>query len=147
MINSEISAIERYLGLSVVSGSYDSRLAEIERYLKLTVGKGQYRARIDEINRVIDLPIYIIEQPPSDIYYSAGDTVVISVKAIGKNVAYQWQYLSSQGVWTNSTASSASTANFTFSYNTSYNGRDYRCKLTSGTTTVTSDECTIHTAT
>ena len=84
-----------------------------------------------------------ITTQPADKTATAGSKVKFSVVASGSNLTYQWQYKSPTGSWKNSGVSSGKTANLTVTAYAKYDGYQYRCKITSGTTTVTSNAVTL----
>ena len=84
-----------------------------------------------------------ITTQPTNKTATAGSKVTFKVVASGSNLTYQWQYKSPTGSWTNSGVSSGKTANLTVTAYAKYDGYQYRCKITSGTTTVTSNAVTL----
>ena len=72
----------------------------------------------------------IITQPESVEAY-AGDHVELTVEASGIDLTYQWQYRNAgTGTWRKSSLASATLPTFSFKMSSSYNGREYRCKVT-----------------
>ena len=87
--------------------------------------------------------VKITKQPASQSVKD-GETAKFSVKADGSSLKYQWQYRSSSTAsWSNCTASGNQTATVSVAATTAKNGFYYRCKITSGSTTVYSDTVTL----
>ena len=86
-----------------------------------------------------------ITTQPSNQTGSNGNTVKFTVAASGDGVAYQWQYKTPSGSWTNSPAAGNNTASLSVPATTDRNGYQYRCivsdkygnKLTSNAGTLT----------
>lgn len=75
----------------------------------------------------------IVTQPPNEIEASIGDSLTLSVTAIGFNLSYQWQYKRETDTeWTSATSDGAKQANWTITYteNLSTQNRKYRCMVT-----------------
>ena len=70
-----------------------------------------------------------------------GQPYTITVKATGKNLKYQWEWCTDGKSWANSTCegNTAATVNLVGKRNIVY----YRCKITSGSETIVSDEVVI----
>ncbi|MBQ0011939.1 MAG: InlB B-repeat-containing protein [Clostridiales bacterium] len=73
--------------------------------------------------------INIVTQP-QDFVGNLGDMAKFSVVAAGDGLVYQWQMQKGNGVWTNSTLSSASTATLKVSLTETRIGYKYRCVIT-----------------
>ena len=74
---------------------------------------------------------FLIVSHPQSVVAEAGETVVLSVKADGDGVTYQWQYSRNSGSsWTNCKSGGAKTDTFSFTMSESLAGRLYRCRVT-----------------
>ena len=77
-------------------------------------------------------PLTITSQPENQ-NVTPGSTATFSVSVSGgiPPYAFQWQYrTSSSGTWTNVSAASGKTPNYTFTVQARHNGYQYRCKIT-----------------
>ena len=74
----------------------------------------------------------VISEQPADTAVIAGETVVFNVSAEGIDLAYQWQWSTDGIIWTNCKSGTYNTDTFSFTMKDSYDGRQYRCKITSG---------------
>lgn len=82
-----------------------------------------------------------ITEHPESMTVTEGGTARFSVAASGDNLSYQWQYSADGGrTWSNSTASSAVKPTLSFTAKAAFSGRYYRCVVTDGTQTVTSEK-------
>ena len=87
---------------------------------------------------------YKIVQQPADLTVEAGTTAVFTIAVSGENLTYQWQYrTSSSGTWTNSNGSGNKTDTLSFSATAARNGYQYRCNVSNGFLTLTSDAATL----
>lgn len=73
--------------------------------------------------------ITIIIQP-RDVTAVLGTSVVFSVEASGKQLAYQWQYSTPAGGWTDSGQTGSKTNSLTILAESHRNGYKYRCRIT-----------------
>lgn len=96
----------------------------------------------DEAVMVIPGTLVVTKQPVSTTAI-IGQPVEFSVTASEENATYQWQYsVNGGGTWVNCTTSNhadclgATESTLSFTANASYSGRIYRCKVSSGSTTV-----------
>ena len=71
--------------------------------------------------------IAVMTQPETQIL-SAGETVTLSVKALGVS-NYQWQYSTNGTTWTNNSSAGYNKPDFSFKMSNAQNGRQYRCML------------------
>ena len=86
----------------------------------------------------------VITQQPANKSAAAGKDAKFTVTASGSNLTYQWQYRkSSSGSWSKTTATGNNTATLTVSATLAKNGYQYRCRVTSGSTTVNSKAATL----
>lgn len=85
----------------------------------------------------------ILEHPESASVLSGG-TVDFSVAAVGDDLTYQWQYKKPTGSWTKSTVSGCKTDTITVPATMSRSGYQYRCLVTSGDETLTSEPATLY---
>ena len=88
------------------------------------------------------LPLAITTQPKS-VTKTVGQTATFTVAASGSNLTYQWQYKTVGGSWKNSTTGGYNTATLSVGAVEARNGYQYRCIVTGGGTTVTSDAATL----
>lgn len=87
-------------------------------------------------------PAPTITQQPQNVHVTAGSAINLSVKATGKNLKYQWQYkISPTGTWYST--SDGSVSSITRTGYQSYNGYYYRCIVTSGSNSVTSNAASV----
>ena len=71
----------------------------------------------------------IIITQPQDITATAGSSATASIVA-ARATGYQWYYRAAGATtWNASTAASGKTANYTFTANASYNGRQIYCEV------------------
>ena len=82
--------------------------------------------------------IRIITQP-QDTEAKDGEQASFTVEAEGDGLSYQWQWSADGTTWKNCTSSSYNTETFSFKMKASAAGRQYRCVITSGSETLTSD--------
>jgi len=76
---------------------------------------------------------------PASVSVEEGKTAKFTVKASGTELKYQWQYSTDGGnTWKDSTMGDPKTAVLSVEATAKRNGYCYRCKVTSGTRTVTS---------
>jgi hypothetical protein len=88
------------------------------------------------------LPIYTTQ--PKDVTAAAGGNVTFTVTASGVELTYQWQYCNpGSSTWRNSPAAGNKTATLTIPATTDRSGNKYRCVVTSGGESVTSDAATL----
>ena len=112
----------------------------------------QYRCKVtgsvDTVNsntvKLTVVPKTEITSQPASLTAEVGATAKFTVQASGSDLSYQWQYrTSSSGSWNNSGLSSAKTATLSIKATNSVNGYQYRCKVTSSTSTVYSNIVTL----
>ena len=80
-----------------------------------------------------------ITAQPENVTAGTGVTVSFHVEANRADVTYQWQWSADGKTWKNCGSAGYSTATMHFVMKESYNGRQYRCIVTCGTETVTSE--------
>ena len=88
-------------------------------------------------DRILVEPPVITAQPADQNVY-AGDKAVFSVTATGDALKYQWQ-VNKTGTWNNCTSTGYNKATFSFTTKASYSGWQYRCLVSNGGGSVTSD--------
>lgn len=81
-----------------------------------------------------------ITTQPTNKTATAGEKVTFKVVATGDDLTYQWQYKKPGGSWKDCSGTSAT---FTTTAYASYNGYQYRCEISDGTTIVTSNAVTL----
>lgn len=87
-----------------------------------------------------------ITQQPVDITAAVNTTATFTIVATGYQLTYQWQYKQTpdQTEWSNVTAESGQTANYSLTVRSRHNGYTYRCVVTqAGGSSVTSDVVTL----
>ena len=85
-----------------------------------------------------------ITTQPQDYTGPAGTKATFTVKASGENLTYQWYYKAPNGNWTKTAFTGNKTANLTVAVTDARNGYQYRCVITDGVNTVTSNAATLH---
>ncbi len=91
-----------------------------------------------------DLNAPSITSQPASVSTMIGKTVNFKVSASGSGLSYQWQYRNSASdSWKNSTMACAKTNTFTFTAAESHSGHQYRCLVSNGKGTVTSNTATV----
>ena len=83
-------------------------------------------------------PLKITRQPAS-VKAAVGDPVSLHVEANLANVAYQWQWSKNGTTWTNCTSGGCKTDTFSFAMKETMANRQYRCIVTLGDDSVTSE--------
>lgn len=83
----------------------------------------------------------VITEDPEDVSAAVGDTVTFHVAAKGGLLTYQWQYSSNGTTWNDSPTGKSETFSFTAASN--LNGRKYRCVVTNGNGSETSEAATL----
>ena len=86
--------------------------------------------------------VFITGQPKS-VSKTVGATATFTVTATGSNLSYQWQYKTVGGSWKNSTTGGCNTAALSVGAVEARNGYQYRCIVTSGGKSVTSNVATL----
>ncbi len=82
----------------------------------------------------------VISAQPSVTPKNIGETAAFKVTATGAS-SYQWQYQKpGETTWTNVSATSGKTANYTMTVKATHEGNTYRCELKNATETVYTDE-------
>ncbi len=85
-----------------------------------------------------------IKTQPKSVTVSVGNTAKFTVEATGSNLTYQWQYRnSSSDSWKNSTMACAKTTTFSFTATESHSGHQYRCAVSSGSSTTYTSSATV----
>ena len=85
-----------------------------------------------------------ITAQPQDYTGSAGTKATFTVKATGENLTYQWYYKAPDGEWAKSAFTGNKTATLTVAVTAARNGYQYRCVITDGVSTVTSNAATLN---
>ena len=116
----------------IASSAYDG----FQFYCQARSAENGARSSSKAILTVLGSALEIIAQP-EDYAGAVGGTATFSVSAEGENLTYQWQYSDDNGgSWTNS-KSTVNTA--TCSITAARDGRLYRCVVSDGASSVTSD--------
>ena len=87
-----------------------------------------------------------IKSHPADVTAQAGAAASFTVKATGRQLSYQWQYLASDGTWkkiTNKDYAGLTEATMMVKTTAKRDGYQYRCAVTDGTDTVYSNAATL----
>ena len=87
----------------------------------------------------------IVEQP-QDASGTSGESVDFHVAVRNApDAVYQWQYKTTTGTWKDCSSATTgyNTDTITVTVNATRNGYQYRCNITSGETTLTSDAATL----
>ena len=80
-----------------------------------------------------------ITEQPEDAAALAGDTVSFHIGFRGDNPTYQWKVSSNGTMWKNCTGAGYNTDTFSFVMKEKFAGRQYKCVVTCGGVTYTSD--------
>lgn len=80
-----------------------------------------------------------ITEQPEDTSAAIGKNIVLTVKASGENLNYQWQWSADGNRWKNCSSAGYNTNTFSFTMKSTLDGRHYRCVVSSGSQSVTSD--------
>ena len=80
-----------------------------------------------------------ITSQPEDVTVAEGATASFHIEAAGENLSYQWQVSTTGTSWKNCSGAGYNTDTFSFTTKSSYSGRKYRCKVSDGTDTLTSN--------
>lgn len=91
---------------------------------------------------VASLPAFGIVSQPADVTAVLGGAAQFVVAAVGSDITYQWQYNAGDG-WHNSPAAGNKTDTLTIPATMDRNGYRYRCRVTSGGTTINSRTATL----
>ena len=93
-------------------------------------------------------PAVVITSQPEDFTGAIGETASFTVEAQGEGLTYQWQYKSlKDGKWYDTKTAGYDTPTMSIAVTNSRNGMQFRCKVTGGGTTVTSDPATLRVGT
>ena len=104
--------------------------------------KGFYDLSVDQSTQVTVGDPPVITTHPSNKTAAAGATATFTVAASGTGLTYQWQYKTS-GSSTWKDKSGATKSSYTVTAKESYNGIQYRCKVSNGAGSVTSNPATL----
>ena len=91
----------------------------------------------------VGTPLTITAQP-QDYTGSAGTQATFTVEATGENLTYQWYYKAPDGNWAKTAFTGNKTATLTVAVTAARNGYQYRCVITDGVSTVTSNAATLN---
>ena len=92
----------------------------------------------------VEVPaVFEITEDPADQTVAEGTTVYFEVKATGANLTYQWEVKTPTADWKNTGMTGAKTDTLTVPAILSRNGYQFRCKVTSGTQSLTSKAATL----
>lgn len=83
-----------------------------------------------------------ITEQPENFSGALGETASFSVKALGENLKYQWEWYYNSG-WRNTTAEGNKTDTITMEITAARDGNQYRCVVTSNGGTITSNAATL----
>ena len=86
----------------------------------------------------------VIQTQPKDASVTAGAKASFTVKAVGTELSYQWQYRTGEtGTWKNVSAASGKTAKYTLTAAERHNGYQYQCVVTNPQGSATSTFATL----
>ena len=117
-----------------ISYEYDKETKNIFSEQELTLSETDYDSTYTGVS---------ITSQPSDVEVAAGETVTFTVEAEGDSLNYQWQFSTNGTTWKNCTSGGYNTDTFGFTMKASLSGRQYRCIVSDGTQTVTSEAATV----
>ena len=106
----------------------------------ITFGLGVLISRPADIN-LLTVKEFVVQ--PEDVEAAQGETVEFFVEYRGADPIYQWQFSTNGTTWRNCTTGSYNTDTFSFLMKSSYSGRQYRCVVTDGDHTLTSEAARI----
>ena len=84
-----------------------------------------------------------ITSQPDDMTAAAGQTVSFHVEANKAGVTYKWQWRANGTTWKDCKSTGFNTDTLSFEMRDTYDGRQYRCIITSGSEQVTSREAAV----
>ena len=86
----------------------------------------------------------VIQTQPKDASVAAGEKASFTVKAVGTDLSYQWQFRTGEtGTWKNVSAASGKTANYSLTAAERHNGYQYQCVVTNPQGSATSTFATL----
>ena len=87
---------------------------------------------------------FAITQQPENTSGAVNEYAEYSIQASGENLTYRWQTRASGSTdWANPTAASATTPTYRFKIQSTYDGREFRCLVSNGYETLTSNTVTL----
>ena len=130
------------------SGTYNTNTFSLT--MKKSFAGRQYRCKITSgthlaytRNAELSLGGAQITTQPADVEAAAGERVSFSVTVSGAAPVYQWQWSSNGTTWKNCTSSGYNKSTFSFTMKATLSGRRYRCIVTDGGESLTSDAALI----
>ena len=108
------------------------------RKYRCVVTGGGVQKTSDAADLTLKVALKITEQPLS-VEASRGEKVTFHVAANKTDVTYQWQYNKDGATWNNCTSRGYNKDTFSFTIGETMGDRQYRCVVTSGSETVTSE--------
>ena len=109
---------------------------------RFSVGDLGFTALADQAGYAYDVPAPPpeITNHPKNVTAPAGDTATFSVRAVGEQLTYRWQFRApGTSTWYNSGMTGAKTATLSVPATAARNGQQYRCVVTNGGGSVISD--------
>ena len=76
--------------------------------------------------------VFAITGQPKDAELALGEKTTFAVKAVGKELTYQWYYMRPEGSWNKVTVAGCNTASLVITANTKNDGTEFRCHITDG---------------
>ena len=76
--------------------------------------------------------VFAITGQPKDAELELGEKTTFAVKAVGKELTYQWYYMRPEGSWKKVTAAGYNTASLVITANTKNDGTQFQCRITDG---------------
>ena len=130
--------------------SAGSQTASFSFTLKASLNGRQYHCIVTDADKnsvtsdAATLTVFAITTQPKSVTAAANDKVTLTVAASGDGLSYQWEYSKDGGSsWTDCKTGTCKTDTFSFTMTAGLDGRQYRCKVSAGTTTLKSSAATI----
>ena len=114
---------------SFIAGDAENKNAFI---YKCTAGTGEAQKSSAQYRLDILSEVQIIEHP-QDVKTNNGQKAIVSIKATGSNLKYQWYFSEDGVVWTK--IEGATSAQYEFVADTTYSGKFFRCEVSNPLTT------------
>ena len=159
-VSSLTSGLNSVLTVTKISGNskitYDSANKRIKVAAGLTPGTYNAKFKVSNglasLDKTFNFKVIVkskeaapqITTQPKSVTARAGNTVKLTVAAEGTNLKYQWYYRnSSSDTWKASSVTSGKTAAYSFTAKEENTGRQFKCEVSNGGGTVTSNTVTL----
>ena len=76
--------------------------------------------------------VFAITGQPKDTELAMGEKTTFAVKAVGKELTYQWYYMRPEGNWNKVTVAGYNTAALVITANNKNDGTQFQCRITDG---------------